>query len=83
MTDDTLSPVGFERPVVKTVMEAQERYALACLRGQLHEKGWPLVRELIKAGLDVRGWPEERRIMAYAEYAAYCVASGRTNQFEG
>jgi hypothetical protein len=84
MADDTLSPVGFESRVVKTHMEGQERYALACIMGgAYHGTAAGLVRDLLERGLAERGWPLERRIKAYADYRLECLRDNVANEYEG
>jgi hypothetical protein len=86
MADDTLSPVGFTTSrVVKTHMQPQERFALACLQGEL-TAGKPnrssLVREVMLAGLKDLGWPEARRVREYAKYRLECIERGIENPYE-
>lgn len=82
MADDTLSPVGFDRRIIKTQCEPRERYALAMLRAQWGRSGFAVVRLVLLAGLDAVGWPEERRIKEYADYSVRCITTGATNEFE-
>lgn len=81
MDDDTLSPYGFSRTIVKTRMGAQERFALAEL-AEAGEPGQATVRRVLCAGLAAMGWPEEKRIEAYATYAAACIRGKVPNEFE-
>lgn len=81
MTDDTLSPYRFDRVIVKTRMEAQERFALAAL-ADAGEAGQATVRRVLCKGLAAMGWPEDVRIEEYATYAAQCLRTGRPNEFE-
>lgn len=83
MAESTLSPVGFERRVVKTFLDDEERYALACIFGDGYgSTPSGLVREIIARGLDARGWPKERRIEAYAAHRLRCMRDGTENQYE-
>jgi len=83
MTDDTLSQgYGFQRStIVKTKMAAQERFCLASL-AKNGEAGMATVRRLLCDGMAANGWPEDVRIMAYAEYAASCLRTGKLNEYE-
>lgn len=82
MTDDTLSPfTGFSRVIVKTRCAPADRFAMSKL-AEKDEPGQATVRRVIDAGLTALGWPQERRVLEYADYAAYCITSGRTNEFE-
>jgi hypothetical protein len=82
MAENTLSPVGFDRPVVKTICAAQERHALAMLRAELDVNGFKTTRHVLLAGLEALGWGEARRIDEYATYKISCLESGRPNEFE-
>jgi hypothetical protein len=88
MTDDTLSPIGFETSrLVKTHMPPQERFALACLQGAELGEGdrtnrSALVRTVVLAGLDALGWTEDRRIKEYARYRLRCIERNEHNPYE-
>jgi hypothetical protein len=82
MVDDTLSPVGFDRPIVKTVLTPRERYALAMLRAELGCNGFATARHVLLAGLAALNWDEARRIDEYATYSIRCLETGKPNEFE-
>lgn len=87
MTDDTLSPVGFDSSrIVKTHLNGQERYAMACALGEragsYRTPQAAFVREVLLAGLATLGWSEERMIREYADYRVRCIRDGEPNQFE-
>lgn len=88
MADDTLSPVGFDSgPVVKTRLDEQTRFAMACAYGDRID-GSPdapqaaFVRRVMLLGLESLGWDEERMIKEYADYRVRCLQRGEANQFE-
>lgn len=84
MAENTLSPVqGFERAQVKFTPGDVRRYTLAVLCAERNDEyDQDTVRHVIDAGLEALGWPLERRIVAFAEYSARCVASGESNKFK-
>lgn len=81
MAENTLSTYPFERTIVKTRMQPQERYALAHI-AEPGEPGMGTVRRLLCAGLEAMGWDEARRVEEYAKYKAHCLRTGTTNEFE-
>ena len=83
MTEDTLSQgYPFDRTVVKTRMQPQERFALSALATE-DESGIATVRRLLCDGMAANGWDEAQRVEAYAAYKASCLRTGRVNEFEG
>lgn len=88
MTDDTLSPVGFDTgPIVKTRLDAQTRFAMACAYGDRVD-GSPeapqaaFLRRVILLGVEQLGWTEERMIKEYADYRVRCIRAGEHNPYE-
>ena len=87
MTDDTLSPVGFDTSrIAKTHLSGQERFAMACALGE-RPAGYrtpqaAFVRDVLLAGLATLGWTEERIIKEYADYRVKCLRDGKLNPFE-
>lgn len=84
MANDTLSPVGFDRPFIKANVPADMRHALGCVLGRLHSAGETeadVVRFVLASGLDALGWTEERIIREYAEYRVRCLQLGETNAY--
>lgn len=85
MADDTLSPVRYESPIVKTRMGPRDRWALATALGK-EAKPPPLpaefLRHVILCGLKQLGWSEERIIKGYAEFEVQCLRDGCTNPYE-
>lgn len=90
MTDDTLSPVAaiaalpdlFDRAIVRTRLKPQERLAMSYINGERNEALQATVRAIVLAGLEALGWPEARRIDAYATYQIACLEEGIANEFE-
>jgi hypothetical protein len=81
MADDTLSPVGFERPICKATLPSEMRFAMACFAGQ-HDVHQPqVVRHLLSAGLESVGWGEERIIAEYAAYRVKCLRDGIIDEY--
>lgn len=83
MADDTLSPVGFDRPFIKAYLDKERRFALACIAGQWQTSEADTVRGLLLAGLTSLGWDEERCIKEFAAYRVRCLQQGTPNEFEG
>ena len=81
MANDTLSPVGFERPFIKTNVSHEARFAMACLLGRHGGEPADMVRHLLWLGLEQMGWSEERIIREYAEYRVRCLRSDETNAY--
>lgn len=81
MANDTLSPVGFERPFIKAAVPADMRYALACIAGKHDQQEADLVRTALCMGLLHLGWSEEKIIKEYAEYRVRCLKTGATNEY--
>lgn len=84
MADDTLSPVGFDRPFIKLNVPAERRFALACLAGRwggTTSEG-DVVRHLLCEALDAAGMDEQWCIREYAAYRVACLRDGVPNQFE-
>jgi hypothetical protein len=88
MVDDTLSPVGFDTSrIAKTHLDGQERYAMACAYGEAWGEAngdlaqAAFVRQVLLAGLETLGWPEERRIEAYAHHRLECIRNGEANEY--
>lgn len=90
MTDDTLSPVAaiaaltdvFDRHIVKTRLQPQERYALSFIHESFAGSLQATVREVLIAGIDALGWPVDRRVEEYARYKVECIRTGTDNEFE-
>lgn len=83
-TETTPAPVGYESHVVKTVVDGQERFALACLLRALG-KGTSqasFARHVLLVGMECLGYNEERRIEEYAEYRLRCLREGVRNPYE-
>lgn len=81
MAENTLSQgYPFERRIVKTRLEPQERFALAALAQD--ESGWATLRRVIADGLTHNGWDEAKRVEAYAAYKVECLRTGKPNDFE-
>lgn len=83
MADDTLSPVGFDRPFIKAYIAAEQRFALACVAGESNATETDTVRRLVALGLEALGWSEERSIQEYAQYRVRCLKRNEPNEFEG
>lgn len=82
MTENTLSQgYPFERLIVKTRLQPQERFALAEL-ANVSESGQATVRRIICDGLAANGWDEAKRVEEYAAYKAHCLRTGEANEFE-
>jgi hypothetical protein len=89
MADDTLSPVGFEAgPIVKTRLDGQARFAMACNYGDAWGEAMgdlpqaAFVRNVLMLGLASLGWTEEKMIEEYAAYRVRCLQRGEANPFE-
>jgi hypothetical protein len=86
MADDTLSPVRYESPIVKTRMSPRDRYALALALS--HERTTPpplpaaFLRHVIQCGLEHLGWTEEKIIKEYAEFEVACLRNDLANPYE-
>jgi hypothetical protein len=82
MADDTLSPVGFDRPFIKAHVPTEARFGMACLGGEYDTAEPDTVRMVLLAGLHALGWTEARCIEEYAKYRVRCLRSGVPNEFE-
>lgn len=83
MAENTLSPVGFDRPFVKAHVPHESRFALACFAGKHRTTEADTVRHVLAVGLERLGWTEERIIAEYAAYRLRCLREGTINEFEG
>ncbi len=86
MVDDTLSPVGFERPFVKANVCAEDRHALACVLAEYRVEDpkfteQDVLRMVVNEGLVHLGYDALRRIQDYANHRAKCLVSGSTNAY--
>lgn len=81
MAENTLSTYPFDRVIVKTRLQPQERYAMAQV-AEGGETGMATVRRTVCAGLEALGWDEATRVEEYAKYKAECLRSGAHNEFE-
>lgn len=82
MADDTLSPKGLQRKIIKTTLEPQDRYALAELKRNTSGTVWAFIRGLLIQALEMNGWPLDRRIEEYTKYRVECLRTGTANPFE-
>lgn len=81
MVEDTLSPVGFERPFIKAAVPTEPRFAMACLSGRHGTAETEMIRHVILVGLEHMGWSEDRMIEEYAAYRLRCLREGKTNEY--
>lgn len=81
MADDTLSPVGFDRPFIKAYLGTETRFAMACLSGAEDLTETDTVRMVLLAGLDALGWTEQKAIEEYARYRVRCLNESIANAY--
>ncbi len=81
MADDTLSPVGFDRPFTKAYLPVETRFALACLSGSWEYAETDTVRSVLLEGLAALGWSPERCIKEYADWRVRCLKENITNPY--